>query len=378
MNTGLTEGSHCAVCSAVITTQEVIPALGHSAVTDEAVPPTDYETGLTEGSHCSVCGEALTAQEIVPANFTWDGTTAIAYNGTATDVVIPDGTTALGDALFKNNTAITSVRVPDSVIALGTQTFYGCSALADVWLPGHLTSIGPRTFLNTTATVYVSAESATAVALSYRRVPFTTADGYTLLYSVTSLTGTPSAVWLISYHGDSARLILPETMGGIALTQIGANAFDGCSQLSMLVVPKGVTAIGDNAFSGCPEATVWVYPNSAAHTYVVSKGDIPFGVIGAHTPVDNALTLPSGLKTIQKEAFAGLTVSEIVIPDGCETIAERAFADCASLAHAVIPSTVTEIAPDAFAGCDGLSIVAPIGSAAYDHAAAYGFAWIPD
>ncbi len=45
----------------------VVNAPGHKAVIDEAVAP-DYEhSGLTEGSHCSVCSTVLVAQETVPA-----------------------------------------------------------------------------------------------------------------------------------------------------------------------------------------------------------------------------------------------------------------------------------------------------------------------
>ena len=40
---------------------------GHTPVTDAAVAPTCTEPGLTEGSHCSVCNAVITAQEAVPA-----------------------------------------------------------------------------------------------------------------------------------------------------------------------------------------------------------------------------------------------------------------------------------------------------------------------
>ncbi|MBQ7580108.1 MAG: hypothetical protein IJU39_02240, partial [Clostridia bacterium] len=65
--TGLTEGSHCSVCNTVLVAQEVVPALGHTVVIDEAVAPNCTETGLTEGSHCSVCNTVLVAPEVVPA-----------------------------------------------------------------------------------------------------------------------------------------------------------------------------------------------------------------------------------------------------------------------------------------------------------------------
>ncbi len=64
---GLTEGSHCVVCGAVLVAQQPIPATGHTPVADPAVAPTCTTDGLTEGSHCVVCGAVLVAQQPVPA-----------------------------------------------------------------------------------------------------------------------------------------------------------------------------------------------------------------------------------------------------------------------------------------------------------------------
>ena len=41
--------------------------LGHVPVVDEAANPTETEEGLTEGSHCARCGAVLEAQEVIPA-----------------------------------------------------------------------------------------------------------------------------------------------------------------------------------------------------------------------------------------------------------------------------------------------------------------------
>ena len=50
-----------------ITVPAVLPAPGHTETADPAVDPTCTTAGLTEGSHCSVCEAVLTAQEEIPA-----------------------------------------------------------------------------------------------------------------------------------------------------------------------------------------------------------------------------------------------------------------------------------------------------------------------
>ena len=55
----------CSKCGKVMKTEK-IDAAGHTPVTDPAVAPTETTDGLTEGSHCSVCGAVLTAQEVIP------------------------------------------------------------------------------------------------------------------------------------------------------------------------------------------------------------------------------------------------------------------------------------------------------------------------
>ena len=59
------KGKICKKCGK-ITEKTDIPATGHAPVTDPAVAPTETSDGLTEGSHCSVCGAVLQAQEVIP------------------------------------------------------------------------------------------------------------------------------------------------------------------------------------------------------------------------------------------------------------------------------------------------------------------------
>lgn len=59
------KGKICKKCGK-ITEKTDIPETGHIPVTDPAVAPTETSDGLTEGSHCGVCGAVLTAQEVIP------------------------------------------------------------------------------------------------------------------------------------------------------------------------------------------------------------------------------------------------------------------------------------------------------------------------
>lgn len=59
-------GVVCHKCGKVKDKKDDLEPTGHTPVTDPAVAPTETTDGLTEGSHCGVCGAVLTAQEVIP------------------------------------------------------------------------------------------------------------------------------------------------------------------------------------------------------------------------------------------------------------------------------------------------------------------------
>ena len=54
----------CQICGAQY--NEIIPAYGHNVVIDYEVAPTVVSSGLTRGSHCSICGAVITPQTVIP------------------------------------------------------------------------------------------------------------------------------------------------------------------------------------------------------------------------------------------------------------------------------------------------------------------------
>ena len=65
--TGITEGSHCSLCGAIIKKQEEIPAMGHTIITIKGIKETCTKAGKTDKQYCSVCGEVLQEQQVIPA-----------------------------------------------------------------------------------------------------------------------------------------------------------------------------------------------------------------------------------------------------------------------------------------------------------------------
>ena len=131
--------------------------------------------------------------------------------------------------------------------------------------------------------------------------------------------------------------------------KIGNYAFEGCSGLTSITLPSGVTSIGDSAFSGCIGLTSITLPSG-----VTKIGNYAFEGCSGLT----SLTLPSGVTEIGEGVFwecIGLT--SLTLPSGVTWIGSSTFKGCIGLTSITLPSGLTEICGSAFSGCSGLTSI---------------------
>jgi len=191
------------------------------------------------------------------------------------------------------------------------------------------------------------------------------------------------------------------------LTNIGDNAFSGCSSLTSVIIPANIKSIGNNAFSGCERIENLIIPDgvqtikSAAFAGLerITSLHIPQSVTSIEysmgqpfyyckslqtITVDennqnydsrnncNAIiekstntlvagcvntTIPNGTKIIGKAAFYGSSFESVSLPSGITTIGSNSFSNCEYLKSITIPSGVTLIDEYAFSYCPQLESI---------------------
>lgn len=114
---------------------------------------------------------------------------------------------------------------------------------------------------------------------------------------------------------------------------IDVATFNGCDEISSVIIPNTVTTIGNSAFYRCEKLASVIIPGS-----VTTIGNYAFYACKALTSV----TLPYGLTTIEYWAFAESGLKEITIPNSVQSIGYWAFTDT-EIKEVYIPSSLTDL-----------------------------------
>ena len=131
-----------------------------------------------------------------------------------------------------------------------------------------------------------------------------------------------------------------------AITELPDDAFNGCSQLTTLRLPKNIQRIGEQALMGCAKLSQLDMPN-----HVTSIGARAF----QGCTLLQSLSLPNELATIEDGTFAQSGLTSVTLPVTVTSIGAEAFAKCQNLKEVEVKTyvpTVISLNATAFDGID--------------------------
>lgn len=282
-----------------------------------------------------------------------------AYNGSDSDLTIPDGVKIIGSYSCANHQAMKTVTIPAGVQSIRDCAFDSCGALAEIHAPDYIAEVSATAFTNTK---WIDAGK----------------DEFLTLGKM-----------LIRYRGEENVVDVPD---GIRV--IGESAFEGNGAVTTVHLPQSAEEIRHAAFYRCPSLQVAEFGDN-----LTTIGDMAFW--GCDTL--NYLRLGHALQSVGDYAFAGCpALTEVYLPDTLQSVGEKAFgysyddakgylklknelvlysnteaatlyAEAEEIAHQPLPDTEnTEPAPDVTAPTGGKAAVGKVRGKAWIAAAGIG------
>ncbi|HIU99370.1 MAG TPA: leucine-rich repeat protein [Candidatus Limadaptatus stercoripullorum] len=159
----------------------------------------------------------------------------------ATELVIPESVTRIGQYAFIDCISLISVTIPNTVTNIENSAFCGCTALTSISIPDSVTSIEDSAFGYCTSLTSVTIpDSVTSIGSGAFR-DCSSLISVTIPNSVTSI-----GDYAFGYCTSLTSITIPNSV-----TSIGDWAFRGCNSLTSVTIPNSVTSIGENAFRFC-------------------------------------------------------------------------------------------------------------------------------
>lgn len=185
---------------------------------------------------------------------------------------------------------------------------------------------------------------------------------------------------ITKYNGTDTVVVIPSKINGVTVTTIGTDAFLGLN-ITSVTIPANVTEIGANAFAGCTNLTSVTYGGDWSNLTIQSGNpavqdaaneqlfDFEFilnntaVVVISYKGTAADVTIPSRYKgkpvtVIDPVAFYNNSaVTSVTIPDSVTAIPDYAFGFCSQLTNISIPNSVTFIGFSAFNSCTSLKSI---------------------
>ncbi len=351
----------------------------------------------------------------LPDSIKYIGYAAFEGCSSLTSIVIPQGVKWIDFLTFSGCSNLSDILIPESVGVIQQGAFERCRSLSKIILPGN-TDFVEDSFDKGITIVSSCNSRSRASALEYGLKwemygthDLVRQDGH----EPTCVEPGNEPYWECSkchaYFSDSdgeneidAPVLIPIVDHTVVIdpevpatcTATGLTAGSHCSVCHKVFVAQEVTEKIDHTYAFVPEVEATCYSEGASmgiicnvcgkwlvaptvtpmksHTIVDSGAVAPTETAAGHTEGKicsvcgaiiegieipalcnmNVLYLPASVKHIEDYSFTGIDCQAIIIPFGCETIGEHAFADCASVLYVKIPSSVVSCPQNAFSECN--------------------------
>ena len=332
---------------------------------------------VIDPTHFETCISALSAPKLESVTFA-KGTSTIC-NGLLANcpslksINIPDSVKSIGASVFSDCEALESIDIPDSVKSIGSYAFSGCEALESVRLPEGGCEIGAKDDRGSYGFVFSGCTSLKRIAIP---------DGLTTPDAHNSTTGAFAAPALESVAIannasaiDGGLLANCPSLKSVdipdSVKSIGAFAFSGCEALESVRLPEGGCEIGSvffsyndgpkrygNVFQGCTSLTNLHIPKGI--TALSSENYYAWDYSMFSAPALKSVTFEDSVNALSASMFKNCEALEAVsIPNGVKTIPSYCFSNCKALTSLDIPESVKTIEGCAFKGCGFASINLP-------------------
>lgn len=170
--------------------------------------------------------------------------------------------------------------------------------------------------------------------------PTPTTPASTSIYTYEVLSD--GTIRITSCQTSDVNLVIPDTIDGYTVTEIGASAFANQTSIQTVKFPANLKQIGVKAFANCTGLLEVTLPDT-----IQGAGQLCFS---GCTALKKAV-LNKGRINIVYGMFENCTsLTEVVIPDTVENVAMYAFLNCRSLTHLNLPASLKSISVHAFEG----------------------------
>lgn len=237
-----------------------------------------------------------------------------AYNGSESDLVIPDTVKTIGAYACADHQAMKSLTIPASVHVIKACAFENCTALAAITAPDYIAELACDAFANTKWMTGGKEDFLTlgSMLVAYRgsENEIDVPDGIRVINdsafemnNAVTVVRLPDSVEEIRRAAFYRCPSLQVAEFGDGLKSIGDMAFWGCNTLFYLRLGHALTSVGDYAFAGCPALTEVYLPDT-----VQQIGEKAFGYSfddqKGYLKLKNELVLYSNTEAVRQYAEA--------------------------------------------------------------------------